>query len=130
MFFTQQVVLHLRPGSRIIFISTSLTALTTVVPQNVLYCASRGAVEQMVRVLAKDLGQKGITVNSVNPGPTDTDCFHHGKTEEQVKTFAALSPEGRIGLPNDIAGVVSFVASDQAKWINGQVLLVNGAMTV
>ncbi|KAF9207787.1 Dehydrogenase reductase SDR member 4 [Podila verticillata] len=68
MFFTQQVVPHLCPGSRIIFISTSLTALTTIMSQHFLYFASRSAVEQMVRVLAsQDLGRKGITVNSVNP---------------------------------------------------------------
>ncbi|KFH73433.1 hypothetical protein MVEG_00649 [Podila verticillata NRRL 6337] len=85
--------------------------------QHFLYCASGSAVEQMVRVLAsQDLGRKGITVNSI----ASTTARPRSRSS---KTFAALSPEGRIGLPDDIAGVVSFVAS-------GQILLVNGAVTV
>lgn len=86
MFFTQPVVPHLSPGS-IVFISASLTSISTVKPQFSLYCTSRGAAEQMV-ILAKDLGRKGITVNSMNPEPTHTDAFHDGKTGEQVKAIA------------------------------------------
>ncbi|KAG0215931.1 hypothetical protein BGX28_007157 [Mortierella sp. GBA30] len=130
MFFTKQLIPHLQPGSRLIFLSTSLTSSSTVMPNYFLYCATKGAVEQMVRTLAKDLGTKGISVNCVNPGPTDTEGFRHGKTEQQIKFFAGLSPYGRLGQPEDIAGAISLLASDSASWVNGQILRVNGGMVV
>ncbi|KAG0089519.1 hypothetical protein BGZ92_004664 [Podila epicladia] len=130
MFFTQQLIPHLTSGGRLIFLSTSLTSMSTVMPNYFLYTATKGAIEQMTRTLAKDLGRKGVTVNCVNPGPTDTDGFRHGKTEQQIQFFAGLNPFGRLGLPEDIAGAISFVASEQAKWVNGQILRVNGGMAL
>ncbi|KAG0280610.1 hypothetical protein BGZ95_009452 [Linnemannia exigua] len=130
MFFTKQVIPHLAPGSKLIFLSTSLTAASTVPPNYFLYCATKGAVEQMVRTLSKDLGRKGINVNAVSPGPTDTDGFRHGKTPELIKAFSQNNPFGRLGQPQDIAGAVSFIASDSAGWVNGQILRVNGGFVV
>ena len=82
----------------------------------------------MTRVLSKDLGRKGITVNSVAPGPTATDLFLRGKSEQVLKTIAGLNPQGRIGKPEEIADVVGFLSGEQSSWITGQVLRVNGGM--
>lgn len=130
MFFTQQLIPHLTAGGRLIFLSTSLTTVSAIMPNYFLYTATKGAIEQMTRTLAKDLGRKGVTVNCVNPGPTDTDGFRQGKTEQQVQFFAGLNPFGRLGQPEDIAGAISFLASDQARWVNGQILRVNGGMAL
>ena len=80
----------------------------------------------MSRILAKDLGRKGITVNTVSPGPVDTDMFRYGKTEEAITTIANSHPLKRLGAPNEIAPVVAFLASPEAAWVNGQTIAVNG----
>jgi len=130
MFFTKQVIPHLTAGARLIYLSSSLTSMTNVLPSYFLYCATKGAVEQMVRVLAKDLAGKGINVNCINPGPTDTDGLRHGKTEEQLKFLAGLAPSGQLGQTDDIASAISFLASKDSAWVNGQILRVNGALAV
>ncbi|KAF8942375.1 hypothetical protein BGZ47_006543 [Haplosporangium gracile] len=130
MFFTKQIIPHLTAGAKLIYLSTSLTAATTVPPNYFLYTATKGAVEQMVRTLSKDLGRRGINVNVISPGPTDTDGFRSGKTEEQIKLFSQNNPFGRLGQPEDIAGAVSFIASESAGWVNGHNLRVNGGFVV
>ncbi|KAJ6530955.1 hypothetical protein DFH09DRAFT_994346 [Mycena vulgaris] len=114
------------PGGRIIFFSTSLTASSVLAPNTLVYVASKAAVEQISRILAKDLGAKGITVNTVSPGPVDTPLFRAGKPESQIEMLAKLAPPGRLGTVEDIAPVVSFLASPAAQWVNGQNLRVNG----
>ena len=86
----------------------------------------RGAVDQITRVLAKELGPKGITVNAISPGPTDTELFRKGKTQEQIDGFAQATALGRIGVPADIADAVSLLVCDEAGWISGQNICVNG----
>ena len=113
-------------GGRIIFISTSLTKASAVLPNALAYVASKGAIEQISRVLAKDLGSRGITVNTVSPGPVDTPLFRDGKTEQQIQFIAGLNPSNRLGLPEEIAPTIAFLASPAATWINGQNILVNG----
>jgi len=130
LFMTQAAVPHLKSGSRVIFFSTSLTKNTSPAPDYLLYIATKGAVNQFVRVLAKDLGSKGITVNGIAPGPVDTDLFRQGKTDQQVQFFANLHPEKRIGLPNDVAPVAAFLARQESQWVNGQILFVNGGFNV
>lgn len=83
-------------------------------------------MEQLCRVLAKDLGARNITVNTISPGPVDTPLFREGKTEQQIQFIAGLNPSKRLGLPDDIAPVVSFLASPAASWVNGQNIMVNG----
>lgn len=115
-------------GGKIIFFSTSLTAVSTLMPSYLLYIATKGAIEQMTRALAKDLGRRGIMVNCVSPGPTGTDLFYQGKPDALVKTIASWNPMNRIGSPGEIAKVVGFLAGPDSDWINGQNLRANGGM--
>lgn len=117
-------------GAHIILLSTSLCNVSTITPNYLLYTTSKGAIEQMVRVLAKDLGTRGITVNCVAPGPTGTDLFYQGKSEELVAKIGSSSPFGRIGKPEEIAKAIAYFAGEGGSWVNGQVLRVNGGMTV
>lgn len=97
-------------------------------PNYLLYVATKGAIEQMTRVLAKDLGRRGVTVNCISPGPTGTELFFDGKPEALVKAIASWNPMNRIGTPEDIARVVGFLVGPDSNWVNGQNLRVNGGM--
>jgi 3-oxoacyl-[acyl-carrier protein] reductase len=125
-FACQQAAQRMSKGGRIVNISSTVTSL--MFPNYGLYAASKGAVEQITRVLAKELGGQEITVNAVSPGPTDTELFRHGKTEAQIGNLAQMSAFGRLGEPLDIADVVAFLVSDEARWISGQNIRVNGAL--
>ena len=87
-------------------------------PGELAYAATKGAIEAFTRTLAAEVGHKGITVNAVNPGPTDTGWM----TEEIRQELSAKFPAGRVGEPEDAARVVAFLASDEADWITGQVI--------
>ena len=113
-------------GGRVFFFSTSITKFSVAPPNYVLYAASKGAVEQMVRILAKDLGSRGITVNAIAPGPTDTDLFRNGKSEQLIQYFRNLHPMKRIGEVDEIAPIVAFLSREEAGWVNGQTHFVNG----
>lgn len=95
-------------------------------PGYLLYNSTKGAIEQMTRVMNKDLGRKGIFVNAVAPGPTGTELFYQGKSEELLKTIASWNPQGRIGEPEEVAEVIAFLAT--SSWVSGQVVRVNGGM--
>lgn len=84
----------------------------------------------MTRVLAKDLGARGINVNSIAPGPTDTDLFRNGKSEQLIQFFANLHPQKRIPKADEIAPIIAFLSRDEASWINGQTIFVNGVCGV
>jgi 3-oxoacyl-[acyl-carrier protein] reductase len=115
---------RLRDGGRIISFSSSVVGMY---PQNYgIYAATKAAVEAMTHVLAKELGPRGITVNVVAPGPVETDLFMTGKSEAQVKAITGMIPLGRLGQPDDIAGLVSFLAGPDSGWVNGQVIRANG----
>lgn len=113
-------------GGRVFFFSSATTKFSGVPPNYLIYTATKGAVEQMTRVLAKDLGAKGINVNSIAPGPTDTDLFRAGKSEQLIQFFANLHPQKRIPQPDEIAPIVAFLSRDEAGWINGQTIYING----
>lgn len=83
----------------------------------------------MTHAFAKDLGLKGITVNAVAPGPTATELFLKGKSDDLIRSIAGFSPFARIGEPVELADVFVFLASNASRWISGQVLLVNGAFS-
>ncbi|XP_020577336.1 short-chain type dehydrogenase/reductase-like, partial [Phalaenopsis equestris] len=90
------------------------------------YSATKGAIEVMTRVMAKEMRGMGITANAVAPGPVVTAMFYGGKTEEMVRAARELSPMGRLGEPRDVAAVVGFLVSDEGEWVNGQVIRING----
>lgn len=113
-------------GGRIIFVSTALTRASTVLPMGLMFCTTKGAVEQIVRILAKDLGRRGITVNAIAPGAVDTPLFRAGKPPHMMKWIASLNPQNRIPLPDEISPIVAFLASAEASWVNGQIIGVNG----
>ena len=125
-FACQQAAQRMADGGRIINFSSSTTAM--IMPKYGAYVATKGAVEQMTRILAKELGEKNITVNVISPGPTDTELFRQGKTQEQINHFAQMAALGRLGQVQDIADVVAFLASDEARWITGQNIRVNGGI--
>jgi len=126
LFLAKAAAPNLEAGSRIIFFSTSLTRFTLVPTTYLVYIATKGAIEQITRVLAKDLGARGITVNCISPGPIDTDLFNTGKTEQQIEFFKGLHPQKRLGKPEEVAGVVAMLAGPDGSWVNGQNILVNG----
>ena len=117
---------RLHDGGRIVNFSTSATHLQ--LPGYATYCATKAAVEVFTSILAKELRGRSITVNAVAPGPVATELFFEGKSEEQISRLANLNPFGRLGEPQDIAGVVSFLLSADAGWVNGQVIRANGGM--
>ena len=125
---SQKATPHMPEGSHIVLISTTLTAASTVMPPYLPYLATKGAIEQMVRVLSKDLGRKGICVNAVSPGPTGTELFLKNQNEQTIKMLSSLNPRGRIGEPEEIADSIAFLASSDSRWVLGQNLRVNGGM--
>ncbi|KAF4620379.1 hypothetical protein D9613_000451 [Agrocybe pediades] len=130
LFLVKAAAPLLPEGGRVIFISTTLTNAMSVLPNAVVYVASKGAIEQAARSLAKDLGARGITVNCVSPGPTDTPLFRAGKPEGVINFIAGLHPSKRLGTPQEIAPAVTFLASPAGAWVNGQNIRVNGGFSV
>ncbi|MFI6025084.1 SDR family oxidoreductase [Amycolatopsis magusensis] len=121
----QQAARRVRDGGAIINFSTSVLALA--LPGYAAYAASKGAVEAITLILARELRGRDITVNAVAPGPTATALFLDGKDEQTVAKMAAQPPLERLGTPADIAELVSFLAGP-ARWINGQVVRANGGI--
>ncbi|WP_106477549.1 SDR family oxidoreductase [Phytohalomonas tamaricis] len=111
---------------RIIALSSSV--LGKSFPGYGAYIASKAGVEGLVKVLANELRGRNIAVNAVAPGPVATELFFEGKSEEQVASIANLAPFERLGQPAEIADVVSFLAGPKGRWVNGQILRVNGGM--
>ncbi|GAB2806782.1 SDR family oxidoreductase [Lentzea nigeriaca] len=122
---SQQAARKLRDGGAIINISSSVVGLRF--PQYGAYAMSKGGVEALTLVLARELRGRDITVNAIAPGPTATALFLEGKDEATIDNLAKQAPLERIGSPEDIAEVVSFLAGP-ARWINGQVVRANGGI--
>jgi 3-oxoacyl-[acyl-carrier protein] reductase len=119
-----QAAQHVSPGGRIIAFSSSVLAKSF--PTYGPYIASKAGAEGLVHVLANELRGRNITVNAVAPGPVATDLFLKDKTQTQIEEFKKLNPLERLGQPDDIASVVSFLAGPDGGWVNSQVLRANG----
>lgn len=122
----REAATRLADNGTVINFSTSVNRI--MLPTYSTYVATKSAVEQLTRVFAKEVGKRNINVNSISPGPTSTELFLNGKSEETIARLASLSAFNRIGRPEDIASVVLFLASEEAKWISGQNIGVNGGM--
>lgn len=125
-FCMKEAANRLNDNGRIINISSCLVPRPQ--PGFSLYIASKAAIESMSKVLAMELGDRHITVNTVSPGPTETEMY--ASSGDDAQAAAAQSPFNRIGQPEDIADVVSFVASDDARWMTGQTFNVGGGYDI
>jgi 3-oxoacyl-[acyl-carrier protein] reductase len=122
----REAAARLNDGGRIVNFSTSVLHMAP--PTYGVYVATKGAVEALTRVFAKELRGRGITCNAVAPGPVATELFLNGKSDELIQQIAKSAPLERLGQPEDIAGVVSFLAGADGGWVNGQILRANGGM--
>jgi 3-oxoacyl-[acyl-carrier protein] reductase len=117
---------RLRNGGRVINFSTSVIGLR--LETYGVYSATKSAVETLTAILSKELRGRSITVNAIAPGPTATDLFLNGKSQELIDHMAKMNPLERLATPQDIASVVSFLAGPDGGWINGQTVRANGGM--
>ncbi|HEY3477733.1 MAG TPA: SDR family oxidoreductase [Streptomyces sp.] len=122
----QQAARRVRDGGSLITFSSSVVGLRF--PGYAAYAASKGAVEAVTLIVARELRGRNINVNAVAPGPTATALFLDGKDEAAVANLAAQPPLERLGTPEDMAGVVAFLASPSGHWVNGQVIRANGGI--
>ena len=129
-FFTlQEAARRVRDGGRIVVVSTGGTKM--FFPEAALYLGSKGAVEQFVRTLSRELGPRNVTVNTLSPGFTETDMFNQAAGEfsgDQARVGASLSPFNRIGAAEDVADVAVFLASDAARWVTGENIQAGGGV--
>ncbi|MQY30496.1 3-oxoacyl-[acyl-carrier-protein] reductase FabG [Nocardia sp. RB56] len=123
---SQPAARRLRPGGALINFSPSVTRLQQ--PTYAAYAASKGAVEAMTLILARELRGRDVTVNAVAPGPTATPLFLDGKSQKVIDRIAGAAPLGRLGTPEDIAETVAFLAGPGGRWTNGQILCANGGI--
>jgi 3-oxoacyl-[acyl-carrier protein] reductase len=119
-----QAARQVSSGGRIIMFSSSVIAKSF--PTYGPYIASKAGVEGLVHVLANELRGRNITVNAVAPGPVATELFLTGKSAAQIEQLSKVAPLERLGQPDDIAGVVSFLAGPDGGWVNGQIVRANG----
>jgi len=127
VFYTlREAAKKLADHGRVVTISSTVTRL--MLPKYGAYAATKAAVEQLTRIFAHEVGKRGITANTVSPGPVDTELFRTGKTAADIERMAAMAALGRIGEADDIARVVLFLASDEARWVTGQNIGVNGGI--
>ncbi|MEM7056082.1 MAG: SDR family oxidoreductase [Pseudomonadota bacterium] len=115
---------RLRNGGRIVAVGTSLTAGTA--PGYAVYAGTKAPVEEFTRMMARELGSRGITVNNVAPGPLDNSFFHAAENPKTAAYAASLAPSGRLGTEADIVPVVASLTTEQGGWTNGQTLFING----
>ena len=126
LYAMREAAKRLEQGGKIINLSSSVIAMK--LEGYGIYTASKAAIESLTAILAKELRAKNITVNAVAPGPTATELFFEGKSDELIAQLAKASPLERLGTVEDIAAVLNFVVSDDGNWINAQTIRVNGGI--
>jgi 3-oxoacyl-[acyl-carrier protein] reductase len=125
MFAIKSALDHFNDGGSIINIGSIVA--TTAPPTAVAYSSSKAAVDGITKVLSKELAPRKIRVNQINPGSIRTEGAQKaGLTEEFEKALVAGIPLGRIGFPEDIANLTAFLASDEAQWTTGEIIMVSG----
>lgn len=123
-FCCQQAAKKMADNGCVINIGSTVTRV--MLPTYGAYAATKGAVEQITKVLAKEVGERGIRVNTLSPGPVDTTLFRAGKTAEQIQQMASMAALNRIGTVDDIANMVALLVDDRCGWVTGQNILING----
>ncbi|MGH3797042.1 MAG: SDR family oxidoreductase [Pseudonocardiaceae bacterium] len=127
-FLTMRYAAHaMRDYGRIINISTILT--TRPAPFSASYAASKGAIEQLTKVAALELGNRGITVNAIRPGATDTDFLRNANSAAALEQVVKWTSMGRLGQPDDIADIVALLAGHEGRWLTGQIIDATGGLT-
>ena len=127
VFYTlREAATRLADHGRVVNISSTVTRL--MLPKYGAYAATKAATEQLTRIFARELGKRGITANTVSPGPVNTELFRAGKTVADIERMAAMAALGRIGEVDDIAQIVLFLVSDEARWVTGQDIGANGGI--
>ncbi|GLU49890.1 SDR family oxidoreductase [Nocardiopsis ansamitocini] len=126
LFALRQAGLRLRDGGRVVNISSLNTAVAQ--PGTAAYTAGKAALEQFSRIAAQEFAARHITVNSVSPGPVDTDLLRTNNPAEALDQVASATPLGRLGQPGDIADVVAFLAGPDSRWLTGQNLRAAGGL--
>jgi 3-oxoacyl-[acyl-carrier protein] reductase len=125
-FVLREAARRLRDNGRIVVIATSTTAMPFI--GSATYAGAKAAAELYARVLAKEVGSRGITVNAVSPGPILTPGALDGGTLERFDVARKMTPLGRLGEPEDVADVVAFLATHAARWITGQNIRAGGGI--
>jgi 3-oxoacyl-[acyl-carrier protein] reductase len=128
LYATQAVVPAFRNGGRVVNVSSIVAEAP--LPGSAVYAASKAALESITRTFAAELAPRGVTVNAVAPGTTATDMYDSIASAEFQERALARTPLGRLGRPEDIADVIAFIASDDARWITGQVINASGGLRV
>ena len=124
-FCMQEAAKRIRDGGRIVNMITSLVGATTGFYS--AYAGSKASLEHFTRGLSKEVGSRGITVNSVAPGPINTEFFYGQENDESVQFLKSMTPQNRLGEIEDIVPMIEFLASSDAKWVTGQTIFVNGS---
>jgi NAD(P)-dependent dehydrogenase (short-subunit alcohol dehydrogenase family) len=129
-FLTQKLLPYLQEGGGIVNISTGTTRFVN--PGYSVYASMKGAIEVLTRYWAKELGPKGIRANVVAPGPIETDFNEAAirNNPQRKQMLASVTPLGRVGTAEDIGGVVAFLCTDEARWVNGQRIEVSGGINM
>lgn len=126
LYTMREAAKHLSSGGKIINLSSSVVGMN--LEQYGVYTATKAAIESLTVILAKELRGRNITVNAIAPGPTATELFLNGKSEELIKKLSQAAPLERLGTVEDIAAVLDFAVNEASNWVNAQVLRVNGGM--
>lgn len=123
-FCCRQAALHMADNGVIVNIGSTVTRV--MLPTYGAYAASKGGVEQITKVLAKELGERNIRVNTLSPGPIDTELFRKGKSDEQIQELASMAALQRLGSVEDVADMVALLVDEQSGWLTGQNIPLNG----